>query len=286
MNVITLENVSYKYPIGHKEVLQNINLSIEKGKFYALIGSNDAGKTTLCNLLRGFIPHFYHGQLVGEVVVFGKRLEEWTLSDLSQKIGYVFQNPFTQISGSKETVFEEIAFGLENLGMPEELIREKVNAIMDLLEIDFLRDKNPNFLSGGQKQRISLASIIVMEPEILIIDEPTSQLDPQGTEDVFKIIKMMKDLGSTIILVEHKIELVAEYADEIILLQDGEIKMMEEKQAILSKEQVIEYGGVIPQFAILGLELMKAGIPLEEIPLTEDAAVKQLQALLGEVKTF
>ncbi|MBC1481839.1 energy-coupling factor ABC transporter ATP-binding protein [Listeria immobilis] len=286
MNVITLENVSYKYPIGHKEVLQNINLSIEKGKFYALIGSNDAGKTTLCNLLRGFIPHFYHGQLVGEVVVFGKRLEEWTLSDLSQKIGYVFQNPFTQISGSKETVFEEIAFGLENLGMPEELIREKVNAIMDLLEIDFLRDKNPNFLSGGQKQRISLASIIVMEPEILIIDEPTSQLDPQGTEDVFKIIKMMKDLGSTIILVEHKIELVAEYADEIILLQDGEIKMMGEKQAILSKEQVIEYGGVIPQFAILGLELMKAGIPLEEIPLTEDAAVKQLQALLGEVKTF
>ncbi|MBC6301874.1 energy-coupling factor ABC transporter ATP-binding protein [Listeria immobilis] len=286
MNVITLENVSYKYPIGHKEVLQNINLSIEKGKFYALIGSNDAGKTTLCNLLRGFIPHFYHGQLVGEVVVFGKRLEEWTLSDLSQKIGYVFQNPFTQISGSKETVFEEIAFGLENLGMPEELIREKVNAIMDLLEIDFLRDKNPNFLSGGQKQRISLASIIVMEPEILIIDEPTSQLDPQGTEDVFKIIKMMKDLGSTIILVEHKIELVAEYADEIILLQDGEIKMMGEKQAILSKEQVIEYGGVIPQFAILGLELMKARIPLEEIPLTEDAAVKQLQALLGEVKTF
>ncbi|MBC1487515.1 ABC transporter ATP-binding protein [Listeria sp. FSL L7-1485] len=286
MNVITLENVSYKYPIGHKEVLQNINLSIEKGKFYALIGSNDAGKTTLCNLLRGFIPHFYHGQLVGEVVVFGKRLEEWTLSDLSQKIGYVFQNPFTQISGSKETVFEEIAFGLENLGMPEELIREKVNAIMDLLEIDFLRDKNPNFLSGGQKQRISLASIIVMEPEILIIDEPTSQLDPQGTEDVFKIIKMMKDLGSTIILVEHKIELVAEYADEIILLQDGEIKMMGEKQAILSKEQVIEYGGVIPQFAILGLELMKTGIPLEEIPLTEDAAVKQLQALLGEVKTF
>lgn len=286
MNVITLENVSYKYPIGHKEVLQNINLSIEKGKFYALIGSNDAGKTTLCNLLRGFIPHFYHGQLVGEVVVFGKRLEEWTLSDLSQKIGYVFQNPFTQISGSKETVFEEIAFGLENLGMPEELIREKVNAIMDLLEIDFLRDKNPNFLSGGQKQRISLASIIVMEPEILIIDEPTSQLDPQGTEDVFKIIKMMKDLGSTIILVEHKIELVAEYADEIILLQDGEIKMMGEKQAILSKEQVIEYGGVIPQFAILGLELMKAGIPLEEIPLTEDTAVKQLQALLGEVKTF
>lgn len=286
MNVITLENVSYKYPIGHKEVLQNINLSIEKGKFYALIGSNDAGKTTLCNLLRGFIPHFYHGELVGEVLVFGKRLEEWTLSDLSQKIGYVFQNPFTQISGSKETVFEEIAFGLENLGMPENIIREKVNAIIDLLEINFLRDKNPNFLSGGQKQRVSLASIIVMEPEILIIDEPTSQLDPQGTEDVFKIIKMMKDLGSTIILVEHKMELVAEYADEIILLQDGEIKMNGPKQDVLSKEQVIEYGGVIPQFAILGLELKKAGIPLEKIPLTEDAAVKQLQMLLGEVKTF
>ncbi|MBC1806463.1 ABC transporter ATP-binding protein [Listeria sp. FSL L7-0993] len=286
MNVITLENVSYKYPIGHKEVLQNINLSIEKGKFYALIGSNDAGKTTLCNLLRGFIPHFYHGELAGEVLVFGKRLEEWTLSDLSQKIGYVFQNPFTQISGSKETVFEEIAFGLENLGMPENIIREKVNAIIDLLEINFLRDKNPNFLSGGQKQRISLASIIVMEPEILIIDEPTSQLDPQGTEDVFKIIKMMKDLGSTIILVEHKMELVAEYADEIILLQDGEIKMNGPKQDVLSKEQVIEYGGVIPQFAILGLELKKAGIPLEKIPLTEDAAVKQLQMLLEEVKTF
>src|SRR5699024_10259706 len=119
-------------------------------------------------------------------------------SEIAQKIGFVFQNPFTQISGVKDTVFEEIAYGLENLGVEREEIRKRVENIIELLGIEYLQHNNPNDLSGGQKQRIAFASIIVMEPEILVIDEPTSQLDPQGTEEIFKIIEIMKKRGKTI----------------------------------------------------------------------------------------
>ncbi|MEH7014851.1 ABC transporter ATP-binding protein, partial [Neobacillus niacini] len=133
----------------------------------------------------------------------GKDIREWDMGELAQKIGFVFQNPFTQISGVKDTVFNEIAFGLENLGVDVDVIIQKVQDVIELLGIDYLRDKNPQELSGGQKQRVALASIIVMEPEILVIDEPTSQLDPRGTEEVFKIIELMKLKGKTIILAEH-----------------------------------------------------------------------------------
>ena len=180
-----LENISYKYPLEDKEVLKNINLDIKKGEFWAVIGKNGSGKTTFCNLLRGFVPDFYKGELSGEITLENKKLSEYSQKEIVQKIGFVFQNPFTQISGVKETVFEEIAFGLENLGFEVSYIKDKVNEILQLLGIEKLKDKNPYELSGGQGQKVALASIIAMEPEILVIDEPTSQLDPQGTEEIF-----------------------------------------------------------------------------------------------------
>ncbi|RJE83907.1 ABC transporter ATP-binding protein [Paenibacillus sp. 1011MAR3C5] len=278
MSIITIKNLSYQYPISETDALKDVNVTIEKGKLYALVGANGGGKTTLCNVIRGFIPHFYKGDLRGEVLIEGKDIREWELGELSQKIGYVFQNPFTQISGVKDNVFEEIAFGLENLGMEPELIRAKVAEVIRMLGIDYLRDKNPFELSGGQKQRVALASIIVMEPDVLVIDEPTSQLDPKGTEEVFKIIELMKKKGKTIILVEHKIELIAEYADYVILLNEGEVVMQGNTKEILTDERALSFGAAIPQYSMFGLEMRKRGMDLGTIPLTEKEAIEAVKA--------
>ncbi|MGG3503977.1 ABC transporter ATP-binding protein [Paenibacillus sp. FSL W8-0187] len=277
MSIITIKNLSYQYPISESDALKNVNVTIERGKLYALIGANGGGKTTLCNVIRGFIPHFYKGDLRGEVLIEGKDIREWEMGELSQKIGYVFQNPFTQISGVKDNVFEEIAFGLENLGMEPALIREKVDQVINMLEIDYLRDKNPFELSGGQKQRVALASIIVMEPDVLVIDEPTSQLDPKGTEEVFKIIELMKKKGKTIILVEHKIELIAEYADDVILLSEGEVAMQGSSQEILTDERALAFGAALPQYSLFGLDMRKRGMDLGSIPLTEKEALEAVK---------
>lgn len=277
MSIITIKNLSYQYPISESDALKNVNVTIERGKLYALIGANGGGKTTLCNVIRGFIPHFYKGDLRGEVLIEGKDIREWEMGELSQKIGYVFQNPFTQISGVKDNVFEEIAFGLENLGMEPARIREKVDQVINMLEIGYLRDKNPFELSGGQKQRVALASIIVMEPDVLVIDEPTSQLDPKGTEEVFKIIELMKKKGKTIILVEHKIELIAEYADDVILLSEGEVAMQGSSQKILTDERALAFGAALPQYSLFGLDMRKRGMNLGSIPLTEKEALEAVQ---------
>src|SRR5699024_4126761 len=141
----------------------------------------------------------------GEILIDGKNLEEYPMSGMSEKIGFVFQNPFIQISGIKKTVFDEIAYGLENLGVPREEIIERTNNMLKQFNIEYLRYKNPTQLSCGQSQRVALASVLVMEPEILLVDEPTSQLDPIGTEEVFDALGILKEQNKMVILVEHKI---------------------------------------------------------------------------------
>lgn len=279
--IIRIQDLHYKYPTGKTDVLKHVNISIEQGKLYGLIGSNGAGKTTLCNVLRGFIPHFYKGNLRGEVLIDGINLNDYSLGELGVKVGYVFQNPFIQISGVKETVYEEVGYGLENLGVDPAEIRERAANVLKMLRIEHLRDKNPFELSGGQRQRVALASIIVMEPQILVIDEPTSQLDPQGTEEVFEMIRIMKEKGKTIILVEHKIELIAEYADHILLMHDGTIVMEGATQDVLSNERVLDYQMLLPQFAMLGFEMSKRGISLRQIPITERQARVELQTWMA-----
>lgn len=275
---IDLSNVSYKYPFTKKLALKDLSYSFESGKFYGIIGQNGGGKTTLCNLMRGLIPHFYNGKLKGNVLVDGTNILDWDLDELSAQIGYVFQNPFTQISGIKETVFEEVAMGPENLGIPKEEIIEKVSDVCKLLKIEDLIKNNPNELSGGQRQRVAFASIISMETEMLIIDEPTSQLDPEGTRDVFEIVKTLKDSNKTIILVEHKIDLIAEFCDEIIVMHEGGIAFSGPTHQILSNPQIMEHGVTMPQSAIFGHEMQKAGKPLEQIPITLSDAVSLVEA--------
>ena len=262
--IMECKNVDYSYPLTTEPAIKHLNLQIERGKFYGVIGENGSGKTTLCALLRGFAPSFYKGEVKGEVLVEGKNINEYG-GELSQKIGFVFQNPFTQISGVKDTVFEEVAYGLENFGVPVEEIERRV------IE-----------LSGGQMQRVALASVIVLEPDILIIDEPTSQLDPEGTESVFAIIKAMKDKQKTIILVEHKIDLIAEYADDVLVLKDGELIAVGDKNEILTDITLMEKGVALPQVVLLAVKLQKAGLPLTKIPVTEKQAIEMIGQAMKE----
>lgn len=280
--VVELKNVTYQYPLTEEPTLKNLNFCLEKGKFYGVIGENGAGKTTLCSLIRGFAPDFYKGELEGEVLVNGKATVDYKPGELSLKVGYVFQNPFNQISGVKDTVFEEVAFGLENFGVPVEEIEARVTEIMELTNITDLAEKDPFQMSGGQQQRLALASILVLKPDVLVIDEPTSQLDPEGTESVFEIIKMMKQEKKTVILVEHKVDLIAEYADEVVVLHQGEVLRFGATQDILTDETLLEYGVQIPQIALLGNELIRRGIPLENIPITEKQALEWIGKALAE----
>ena len=280
-HVIECKNVTYTYPLAKEPSIKDLSINIEQGKFYGVIGENGSGKTTLCALLRGFAPSFYQGEMEGEVLVDGKPVGEYG-GELATKIGYVFQNPFTQISGVKETVFEEVAYGLENFGVPVDEIERRVIEIMKLTNIEALAEKSPFELSGGQMQRVALASVIVLEPDILVIDEPTSQLDPQGTESVFEIIKAMKEKKKTIILVEHKIDLIAEYADEVLVLKDGKLIANGDKAKILSDMSLLDQGVQLPQVAILGSKLKEKGFPISEIPVTEKQAVEVISAALKE----
>ena len=282
--MIELKNVTYTYPLADEPSIKDMSFTIERGKFYGVIGENGAGKTTLCALLRGFIPSFYKGELNGEVLVEGKPTTEYGPGELSLKIGYVFQNPFTQISGVKDTLFEEVAYGLENFGVPVEEIEERVVEVMKMTDIYSLAEKKPFELSGGQQQRAALASIIVLKPDILVIDEPTSQLDPEGTESVFKIIERLKQDKKTIILVEHKVDMIAEYADEIFVMKDGRLIRSGTKQEILTDMSLLDEGVSLPQMAILGDRLIKAGIPLSQVPITEAQAARVIDEALSKAR--
>lgn len=279
--IIEFKNVTYTYPLTETPAIKNMSFQIEEGRFYGVMGENGAGKTTLCLLARGFAPDFYKGTLQGEILVYGKPTTEYGSGELARQFGYVFQNPFNQISGVKDTVFEEVAFGLENFGVDPAEIEQRVIDVMRLTDISGIALKNPFELSGGQQQRVALASTIVLKPEILVIDEPTSQLDPEGTESVFKIIRKMKEEHKTIILVEHKVDLLAEYADEIMVLSEGELMRAGPKQEILSDMNLLKENVQLPQMSVLGNELRKRGLPVENIPITESQAVNVVRNVLG-----
>ena len=270
MGYIDIKDLSFTYMLSKKPAVSDLNLSLERGKFYAVLGANGSGKTTLCNIIRGFVPRFFEGELAGEVLFDGALLSMMSMGELSLKMGYVFQNPFNQITGARDNVYEEIAFGLENFNVPVDQIRERVERIMEMTNTSYLADKNPLDLSGGQQQRVALASILVMEPDTLIIDEPTSQLDPVETARVFDIIEKMKEMGKTIVLVEHKIELVAQYADDVIVLEDGKLIDFGEKHEVLSKMELLEHGVTLPQSVILADKMRARGIPVPGNPVTRD----------------
>lgn len=273
MAEIILKNVNYQYPLEEKEVVCDFTYCFEQGKVYGLIGENESGKTTLCNIIRGFIPELYRGKLEGEILINGGKISSYDSGELASIVGYSFQNPFVQISGVKDNVYEEIAYGMENIGVPREQMIKRVDELVKMFHLEELVDKNPYELSGGQKQRVALASMIALDPEVVIMDEPTSQLDPKSTEDIFEIVNILKKQGKTIILIEHKIDLVAEYCDSILLMHQGELVMHGDAKDVLTDPKVLEYGGQLPQIVLYFLKQGK--LKGNEIPLTVKEAVEK-----------
>jgi energy-coupling factor transport system ATP-binding protein len=275
MAFVNIQNLTYQYPLLQKPVLQNINLQINQGEFVAVIGPNGAGKSTLCYALAGFVPHFFKGELSGSIEVAGIESGKSTLSEWVLNVGLAFQNPFNQISGAKYTVFEEIAFGLENIGVPREEMKSRVEAAMALTDISDLADRSPYSLSGGQQQRVALTSILVMQPKLLVLDEPTSQMDPIGTREVFGTIRKMAEGGMTVVLVEHKVEWIAEFADRVIALKDGQILMQGTPNEVLTSELLAENGFGISRYTSTAREAKKQGLwKKENLPVTLDEAVE------------
>lgn len=274
MAIVNLENVTYKYPLTESPVLQNINLRVDEGEFVAVIGPNGAGKSTLCYTLAGFIPHFFKGELTGTVEVAGAESSKSPLHEWVLNVGLAFQNPFNQISGAKYTVFEEIAFGLENIGVPRDEMKVRVQEAMKLTGISNLADRSPYSLSGGQQQRVALTSILVMQPKVLILDEPTSQMDPIGTREVFGVIRRMAEKGMTVVLAEHKVEWIANFADRVVAMHEGQILLDGKPREVLTSDILIDKGFGISRYTSVARKARALGLwKREHLPVTlEEAA--------------
>jgi energy-coupling factor transport system ATP-binding protein len=276
MVIVNLNKVTYSYPLTDSPALSNVDLQVKEGEFVAIIGPNGAGKSTLCYTLAGFIPHFFKGQLDGNVNVAGVETKSSTLNDWVMNVGLVFQNPFNQISGAKYSVYEEVAFGLENLGVAREEIRSRVDQALILTGIDDLADRSPYSLSGGQQQRVALTSILVMQPKVLVLDEPTSQMDPIGTREVFGVIRSLTESGITVVMAEHKVEWVAQFADRVIALYEGRVIMDGKPGEVLTSEMLLGRGFGLSRYTSTAREAVNRGIwPKDRaLPVTLDEAME------------
>lgn len=237
MNAVEVRDLSWRYEHAERTALEHVDLEIAEGEFTLIVGPNESGKTTLVSTIKGIIPHSMTGVLTGEVHVFGERVEDLKAPELARCIGMVFADPESQFTAL--TVEEEIVFGLENVGWPLNEIGRQLRWAADVTGVTELLDKPPYDISGGQKQRVAIASVIAIEPRILILDEPTSMIDPLGKDqirDICRELKSRRDM--TIIVVEHNVEAFAPLADKVVVVDGGRV------QRIGSPEEVfgdIEY---------------------------------------------
>lgn len=215
--MITFKHVTYTYPGAQRPVLNDLNLQIADGEFVLVVGNSGTGKSTLLRCFNGLIPHFYGGTISGEIRVQGLDPVRCQPHGMSAVVGFVFQDPEAQFV--VDTVEAELAFAMENHALPQATMRKRIEEVLDQLSIAHLRHRRISTLSGGEKQRVAIASVLTLEPKVLVLDEPTSQLDPQAAEEVLTALhKLNTDLGLTIILSEHRLERVVQYADRIIYL--------------------------------------------------------------------
>ncbi|MCE5258437.1 MAG: ATP-binding cassette domain-containing protein [Chloroflexi bacterium] len=215
--MIHLQHVTYYYPETHAPVLNNLNLDIADGEFVLLVGPSGCGKSTLLRCLNGLVPHFYGGKLQGQIEVAGFDPTAQEPRGMSSVVGFVFQDPETQFV--VDTVESELVFAMENANLPQPLMRKRVEEVLDQLGIAHLRQRRISTLSGGEKQRVTIAAILTLQPRIIVLDEPTSQLDPQAAEEVLTILqKLNSDLGMTVVLSEHRLERVVQYVDRMLYL--------------------------------------------------------------------
>ncbi len=242
MSLIEVKDLKYRYPGTTELALDGVSFTVEKGEFIGIAGENGAGKSSLSQALLGLIPQFYKGAYGGSVTVCGMDARSTPVSELCRHVGLVFQNPFNQLSGAKDTVYDEVGYGLQNLGFPPEEIRARVESVLRCFGIWEYRDRNPFDLSGGQLQRVAICSVLAMKPDVLILDEPTSQLDPEGSEEVFHTVDELTKMGITIIMIEQKIEKLAGYCDRVLLMHQGRVVDYDTPRRIFSREDLYDLG--------------------------------------------
>jgi energy-coupling factor transporter ATP-binding protein EcfA2 len=277
MALIETKNLTYSYPGGSKPSIKDVSIKIGKGEFVLITGPSGCGKTTLCRCFNGLIPHFYQGELKGEISVAGIDTTKNPTSALAKHVGLVFQNPENQLFAL--SIEKDVAFGLENLGMVRAEMRERVDWALNLAGIYDLRERSPHEVSGGQQQRVAIASVLAMQPEIIVLDEPTSFLDPLSAEKIFEVIHdLNKNLGITVVLVEHRLDLTAQYADHIIIMDQGQIRCDGETRSILSTDEVRLIGVGIPKATLLYEMLSKYDSRLGNVtPLSSQELADQIE---------
>ncbi|TRO50122.1 ATP-binding cassette domain-containing protein, partial [Candidatus Bathyarchaeota archaeon] len=270
MSIIETKDLTYTYPGGKFPSIKNISMEIRKGEFVLITGPSGCGKTTLCRCFNGLIPNFYQGEIKGEIIVTGLNPLKKQTHEMAKNVGLVFQNPENQLFAL--SVEKDVAFGLENIGMRREEIRQRVDWALKQVEIYDLRERSPHEISGGQQQRVAIASVLAMQPKLIVLDEPTSFLDPLSAEKIFSIIyEMNKKLGITVVLVEHRLDLTAKYASRIIIMDQGKICLDGKPRKILNTQETRLLGVGIPKATLLYQELLEDKIAIsKESPLCSE----------------
>ena len=270
--IIRIENLTYQYAHTDKPALVDINLSIKKGEYLAIIGPCGAGKTSLALSLNGIVPHMTVGEMRGKVLVDGIDTTQTQVRDLAHIVGMVFDNPEYQLSQS--TVLSEMAIGLENIGIPRDEMLKRIVVALEIVGLSGLEERSPLALSGGQQQRLAIAAALSMYPKVLVLDEPTSNLDPMGKEEVFAVTaRLNQEKQMTVVIVEHEVEVIASYADRVIVLDKGQIVNSGNVNDIFSDIDSLDGIGVrSPQVTAIASGLEKKGYHFENLPVTLDGA--------------
>jgi energy-coupling factor transporter ATP-binding protein EcfA2 len=260
--VLTLDGISYRYAGATRRAIEDVTLELRDGEVVGLVGANEAGKTTLCLVASGLAPRAIGGELGGRLLVDGVDIGSRPMHELAALVGIVFQNPATQRSGVAETVYEEIAFGPANLGVPLDELLDRTQAAMAALRIEALAERDPARLSGGQQQLVAIAGLLALRPRHLVLDEPTAQLDPAGTELVAEAIGRLAADGRSILLAEHKTDLLARVATRVVALDASRVAMDGPAAEVLADPRLEELGVAAPSRVRLNRLAAAAGVEL------------------------
>jgi len=280
LGIVEVRGLTYSYPNASAPALKDVNFNIGEGEFVLLTGPSGCGKTTFCRCINGLVPHFYNGDMKGEVVVDGLSTLDHEIVELAQKAGLIFQNPDNQIFAL--TVEKDVAFGLENLGVPKQRMVEEIDRVLSLVGIQQLKERGTHELSGGQKQRLTIAGILAMHPKVIVMDEPTSFLDPLGAKKIFDVLAALnREHGMTIILIEHRMDLAVKYVNRIIIFDEGKVVKDGSPGEIFYSDETRLIGVGIPRVVELSRRLKNRGLNIEGVPLTSEELLARLKPRLS-----